>query len=844
MAGPSFDTLLAHEGFLRVLARSLVFDEQRADDLVQQTYLTALVRPPRRDGVRGWLGRVLRNTARQVARSERRRTRREAQAARPEAVARAGLQRRTRELLIAAVLDLDEPYRSTILLRFFEELPPREVAARQGVPVETVRTRTRRGLARLRSALEKEPDLREVGWSVALLGLVLEPGRGRALPLATLLGGAMKLKLSVLVALVAVILVAWQIVPSRAGGRAPASDVAATTTADAAAVDAPGKDAAARPAHGPPDPVRMDAVVLRGRLVPAPGAKPARADLEVRLEGHTDEDDIVRGEAGEDGTFSLDVARLARGDHGPSSDDTLLLVVNHPWHLSAVEPVFLEKAAGAVLATPVEVVLRPAGAARGRVVDVRGAGLPDARVALFALDGGTPRPEPLDTARTDASGGYWLRAGGDGTYLVAATTEGRRPGHALVPVAVGDVADAGAITLADGAAVEGRVFLNGAEAPGAVVGIVRQEAGIDLEWQRLRWAGGRLVRGELARQADSNGRFVLDGLDEGDHALRCVGMKGLSQTARAELPVRVVTVPVVGVRLDVGIGWVRIVLRAGATPLPNQPVLVWKGTSGRGEKMDERGEKTLGFLPGERYGVSVPYPPKGFGTARIDFRAPPAGKTVDVHVDLPPAAPEPRQALASLIVRLTGGEPLPPAVGLRMWRLGETPVQGHEADGSTRTLWSIDGTDGVYRVDNLPPGRWRVVVRPGGWLNGRVCVQEAETQVDLPPDAALDVALETRCGGRLRVVARSPAGRPVEADCRIEDAAGRRVFVEFFRYSIDAWHSSSFDGIGDGLHMVEPALPPGSYRVVFEAEGFARTVREVRLEAGATETVDVTFAPR
>jgi DNA-directed RNA polymerase specialized sigma24 family protein len=30
------------------------------------------------------------------------------------------------------VLELEEPYRSTVLLRFFEDLEPREIAARQG----------------------------------------------------------------------------------------------------------------------------------------------------------------------------------------------------------------------------------------------------------------------------------------------------------------------------------------------------------------------------------------------------------------------------------------------------------------------------------------------------------------------------------------------------------------------------------------------------------------------------------------------------------------------------------------------------------------------------------------
>ena len=54
-----------------------------------------------------------------------------------------------------AVLALDEPYRATIWLRFREQLPPREVARRMGVPVETVRTRSRRALHELRLELDR-----------------------------------------------------------------------------------------------------------------------------------------------------------------------------------------------------------------------------------------------------------------------------------------------------------------------------------------------------------------------------------------------------------------------------------------------------------------------------------------------------------------------------------------------------------------------------------------------------------------------------------------------------------------------------------------------------------------
>src|SRR5207344_2472014 len=56
--------------------------------------------------------------------------------------------------LARAVLELDEPYRSTVLYRFHEGLEASEIAARLGVPVETVRTRLKRAIEKLRERMD------------------------------------------------------------------------------------------------------------------------------------------------------------------------------------------------------------------------------------------------------------------------------------------------------------------------------------------------------------------------------------------------------------------------------------------------------------------------------------------------------------------------------------------------------------------------------------------------------------------------------------------------------------------------------------------------------------------
>jgi RNA polymerase sigma-70 factor (ECF subfamily) len=168
------DALLAHRDWIRALARTLVSDASRADDLAQETWLEASTRPPRdARNVRSWLARVARNLARADARAESRRVRRERQVARDEAlpdsaelVAQASMHR----ALVGHVIELDEPYRSTVLLRFFRNLEVSEIAEHQGVPLNTVRTRLQRALEQLRARLDREWGDRS-NWCAALLAL-------------------------------------------------------------------------------------------------------------------------------------------------------------------------------------------------------------------------------------------------------------------------------------------------------------------------------------------------------------------------------------------------------------------------------------------------------------------------------------------------------------------------------------------------------------------------------------------------------------------------------------------------------------------------------------------------
>jgi RNA polymerase sigma-70 factor (ECF subfamily) len=165
------DEWLEHAQALRRLAASLVSDEHEAQDLVQETWLRAS-RAQQSQGP--WLRTVLRNLVRDRSRERARRASSERSAARDEELPSASEMAERLDVAQRVALEvarLAEPYRTVIHLRYFEGLSPEDIARRSRVPLETVRTRLRRGLAQLRERMDGAYGGRRAAWSVALAAI-------------------------------------------------------------------------------------------------------------------------------------------------------------------------------------------------------------------------------------------------------------------------------------------------------------------------------------------------------------------------------------------------------------------------------------------------------------------------------------------------------------------------------------------------------------------------------------------------------------------------------------------------------------------------------------------------
>ena len=159
-----------HADWLRSLARSLVSDPAAAEDLAQETWLSALRHGPDRSApLRPWLTRVVQNAARKLYRSEGRRKDRERLAAPAEeplmSAAELSESADLIHTLMGEVRELSEPYRSTVLQAYLQGMSAAEIAQQTGAPEGTVRWRLSVARDELRERMDRKVGSRD-GWAI------------------------------------------------------------------------------------------------------------------------------------------------------------------------------------------------------------------------------------------------------------------------------------------------------------------------------------------------------------------------------------------------------------------------------------------------------------------------------------------------------------------------------------------------------------------------------------------------------------------------------------------------------------------------------------------------------
>ena len=443
----SFDPSPAEQdAFVRKLARSLAKDYHDSEDLAQQVWLDLLKKHGHARRPRAWLSRVVRNKAVDSVREDVARRKKELHAARNKEEAQH--EDETARLVVAeavgkAIQTLGEPYRTVVLLRYYEGHPPRRIASMTGVPVNTVRTRLQRAQATLRDYLDRHVGRRY--WSTVLLASLAfrwrGPRRSGALdaPAPVKLGSAAAASLTAVVGVMLLVMVAVRPESSREiVAEAPRESVIAQTPDILR--PAAGRDPEELREPLPVTEAPLSGLTVTGRVGWADGTPVEGADIVLgrlwKKPELRDEDALehVVGRSNAEGVFVVHGVTLPTRLHarlpGRVSKETLQLRVGAP---SVVAGVSFE--------------LVQATSIRGTVRDAAGGAVPDALVRSILIHSESELVYTGQASVTYVEKTYGVvRSAGDGSFELAGLAPGayrlavEHPDHprALVGTVTGD----------------------------------------------------------------------------------------------------------------------------------------------------------------------------------------------------------------------------------------------------------------------------------------------------------------------------------------------------------------------------------------------------------------------
>ncbi len=590
------EDLLAQRDWVRRLARGLVEGAEDRDDVEQETWLRALRRPPQPGGsLRGWFSRVARSVRIDAHRADTQRRLREMVAARAEAqdvgdvVAQAESFRRVVEVAYA----LEEPLRTVVLLRYFEELTIPEIARKLTLKEEAVRSRLRRALARMRDRLDVVSGGDRSAWIGAVTVVAGLERRTRPLGRATtaataVVGGVLMSGAKSVAAVVVLAVLAWwafrgtetPTAPGASGasssaelavtvndGRPPArrarmradTPELAASGGDARPADGESASAVATALIGPRD--AADVADLRDvtrQVVDERGAAVAGAGIRIlRPEGASlvDVGASATVSTDEAGSFTAKVPRTATN---------LVVRVSSEGFVDA--DAALVEGEGVL-----RVQLQPAWTLRGVVVAKETSeGVPGATVVAFRA--GTH--QVAGAAVTDAAGAFAVA----GLPLESLDVSAEEPTEVSVAAALALGAVSGDVTTARTpqfapARVTGvpprsgelRIeFLSGRTIEGTLVdasgGPVREQVELSVIGQTPQGSPDYTVRRSQV-VCDERGAFRVHGLAEGLYDLSFVPSATAEGKSGAEGPLGAARVS----RVAAGTTDLRVVLSAGAT---------------------------------------------------------------------------------------------------------------------------------------------------------------------------------------------------------------------------------------------------------------------------------------
>lgn len=449
---------------------------------------------------------------------------------------------------------------------------------------------------------------------------------------------------------------------------------------------------------------------------------------------------------------------------------------------------------------------------RGRVFHPAGWPVPEAIVAVLDLAPDRAQPGVTVTGKTDAAGRFELQTGlrGTGRRFVAARHAGTRP--ATVELTGQQAEDELELRLGEGATLAGHVYRSGRPCEGARVQVDLRYGvpGLFGFGRECFWLRDAVEEKTATARVDAQGHFAIHGLatDEFDVAFHVPG----ATTGPVRRKLRT---PKLDVWIDVSPAWLEITATVGGAPVQEARVAI--GKPGSWQESEGALPRRIAVSPETE--VQVRVEAEGAIPATVTCRAPRAGGSVDVPVELVPAS------RGTLFVEATGAS----AHGITALEL--RIVEFDRRMTGTR----VDGDRFSFGPLTLEPRTYQFLIQPTG-ENARFALP-VRTVVAVPAEGDLEISAPVALGGRLEW---SVADRP-DGDswviCELSTADGQRGLRNSFGVRF-----TSPSGLVIETLPLDEAIPAGDYQVRARCGGCIDDVRRITITAGAV--TDVAFVLR
>jgi RNA polymerase sigma factor (sigma-70 family) len=869
---------LAHQEALRRLARSLLADPLRAEDLVQETWLAARGRSPRRpEAHRAWLAGILRHLAWKAERGEQRRRKREQSSARPEASQETDdveTALATQRRILQAVQELDEPYRTAIVLRYYRDLTPAEIAERLGAPVGTVKTRLRRGLGILRARLQREHG----GEDAFATALLLLAGRrwapdpsSVAAGLAAGVGGIVGTKLWIGVGAAVLVGLGVTYVLREDEARPEPTRVANEAESAFAVAPASGKQPLAAPAPQPrqgidsPAPWRWedgDAGSPAWRLLLRIGGLREQESGTIAIGVRTS---ILEPALA---SFERPVAnQIALEFPAPPSDEgkapgPLLVELDHPSYMPARAWLVVSEGFDpeAPRALELEVHLMPAlGIVTGKL-EAEGEVIPEeAVVALFGMEpSGKPKMEPTEVGRCSPDGSFRLRSPSRGPHVVVAVAPSSlggiaRPANARVQLERDSPFDARVLHLGSRAVISGEAFLPDGRPPrvGQIRASMVSESGPMvgtwyIERYYLMWTGETFENQGVHVSWDESGHFRLAGLAPGEYRLSADAhspdydsrIPSNYSSVPADDPI--VAAPAEGVRFELAVCSQLFVVRGLGAPQSKAVVRRPMEGGSSGSSTDEHGRVIVGWSAHERQRLT--FERAGFVSKEIELDPADVTPGQAMYVDLEPGPPPgrlmirprglSREILATDFLLISLYDPGAPERPFNSWSKPQadlvTCVGGAFLPPPARL------ENGEIVISDVKPRRYRLLIQVMSLARSASFAVPVQADVEIEPGETELFDWEPQHGGLVRLNYKDASGsRSVSLELR--DGAGNKLDARFQNTTPPKRSGPSLHG--PDLYEFDP-LPPGNYVLTLRLRGLPARILEFEVRAGETTDID------